>query len=319
MIAVTYTLTPTIQDYLLEIDKFRRSILLAPIPPIMEQKLRWQATCAHILGSLTLSGVPITKSELVHLLLHPTKHPSAWERQAISYKNALEVIRADWTANPKPLLTSHIGVLSLISQPQLARQSVRMLKESEEDLKRLLAYTGSQKDHPLILAGVLYGQLMHTEIGHLTHGILPRLIGTLVLAKYGYDCRGMLALDTQWTASADSHTKALASIETFTNLTAWLEYFTKASHAGYESLYGHIYTHTDHGYADIPITSWNINEREKRILHYLENPTAKMTNKIAQQLFHVSQVTASRDLTHLAALGLLLVHGKGRSVYYTKS
>jgi len=35
-------------------------------------------------------------------------------------------------------------------------------------------------------------------------------------------------------------------------------------------------------------------------------------------MFKVSQITASRDLSKLGALGLLFIHGKGRSVYYTK-
>ena len=68
----------------------------------------------------------------------------------------------------------------------------------------------------------------------------------------------------------------------------------------------------------LPATFWEITTRQKEIMMYLENPTASVTNKTVQKLFNISQITASRDLARLANLGLLLAHGKGRSVYYTK-
>lgn len=319
MIAISYTLTPTIQDYLLAIDKLRRSILLMPIPPAVEQKQRWLATEAHIRGSLSLSGASVTASQLHHLLLHPVKRPSSWESEALAYKNALEIIRSDWTANPSPVQTSHVGALSIISMPHASKERMQALKISETDLKQLLTYSDSRKDHPLILAGVLYGQLMYTEIGSASRGILPRLITTLILAKYGYDCRGMLALEPQWEAAIESHTRAIKSIETHGNLTAWLEHFVIAAHTSYETLYARLLDAASPEHTAPAAQTWNLNPREESILRYLANPTAKITNKITQRLFRISQVTASRDLSHLASLGLLLTHGKGRSVYYTSA
>lgn len=317
MIAISYTLTPTIQDYLLDIDKFRRSILITPLPLPTEQKLRWQATNEHIYGSLQLQGSSITKSQINNLLLHPVKHPTAWETDALAYKNALDIVRADWTANPKPLQPSHIGALSLIALPHAARQSMHLLKESEADIKQLLSYAGSQKDHPLMLAGMFYGQLIQTEIGGFTHGILPPLMTTVILAKYGYDCRGMLALEPQWIASMEAHNHAIKSIRTHGNLTAWLEHFIIAAHTSYDLLYTQIRDAANTGLTPSSAQTWNLNSREESILRYLENPAAKATNKVVQHLFRVSQVTASRDLSHLASLGLIFSHGKGRSVYYT--
>jgi len=319
MIAISYTLTPTIQDYLLEIDRYHRNILLAPTPIMTEQRLRWLATSNRVYGSLRLRGTVITASQLRTLLLNPVKHPAPWEKEAIAYKNALDVIRADWTANLKPLQASHIGALSLISLPNKTKQIMGSLKESQSDIKQLLAYAGSQKDHPLLLAGVMYGQLMQTEIRSALQGILPPLIVSVILAKYGYDCRGMLALEPQWTASIEAHDKAIKSISIHSNLTAWLEYFIASARASYEAVYTRLQEDSQLGHAPSFAETWNLNQREENILHFLENPTAKITNKVAQRLFRVSQITASRDLSHLASLGLLLVHGKGRSVYYTKA
>jgi len=69
---------------------------------------------------------------------------------------------------------------------------------------------------------------------------------------------------------------------------------------------------------NLPSSFWKLNGRQQSILSVLENPGEKITNKDVQKKFGVSQITASRDLSHLTTLGLLLAHGKGRSVYYTK-
>jgi len=61
-----------------------------------------------------------------------------------------------------------------------------------------------------------------------------------------------------------------------------------------------------------------LNDRQNKILERLENPNLKITNKDVQKMFGVSQITASRDLSKMANLGILLPHGKGRSVFYTK-
>ena len=68
----------------------------------------------------------------------------------------------------------------------------------------------------------------------------------------------------------------------------------------------------------LPNSFWQLNDRQKSILGFLENPDATITNKRVRSLFKISQITASRDLTKLANLGLLFAHGKGRSVFYTK-
>ena len=63
---------------------------------------------------------------------------------------------------------------------------------------------------------------------------------------------------------------------------------------------------------------WRLSNRQKLIMEKLENPNIKITNREVAKMFAVSQITASRDLSKMVNLGILLPHGKGRSVYYTK-
>lgn len=318
MIAISYTVTPFLQDDLLAVDRYHRGILLTPLSPSAEHKLRWLATFERIYGALHLGGFTVPKNELEQFLTHPSKRPQAMERLVSTYKNSLLAVRMDWTANPKSLAASHIGALGLIALPDSARDTMRALRERESDMKHLLSYIASQKDHPLLLAGVLYGQLMQTEIGSNTRGLLPRLLVSLILAKYGYDCRGMLALEPQWIAMKEHHAKALESIRTHGQLTVWLEHFIRAARISFETLYTTVQTRESTG-QHVSASLWLLNTREEQILYELEHPAAKITNRNMQHRFHISQVTASRDLAHLTALGLLYAHGKGRSVYYTKA
>lgn len=319
MIPVTYTLTPQIQDDLFAIDKLYRNIMLTPLPVFVEQQLRWKALTEQILGSLQLAGTELNEASVSHLLLHPTRRPSSRENQIYTYKQALEVIRADWTASTNELQPAHIGAISLIAVPSKAKSIMYALKTAESELIKLFAYISSQKDHPVLLSGIAHGVLMHSPIGNVTNGITPRLVARMILAKHGYDCRGMLAFEPSWQAHAATYRKAWQSISVHEHLTAWLEHIAKTARSRYEGLFTYMQSNYALGTGAIKQFAWRLNNREEKILEYLENPNAKITNKTAQTLFRVSAVTASRDLARLGALGLILSHGKGRSVYYTKA
>ena len=101
------------------------------------------------------------------------------------------------------------------------------------------------------------------------------------------------------------------------NLTLWLEFFAEGIINQLEEALKDIenlsYKTT------LPAAFFNLNDRQKHILTFLEEPGSRITNKKVQNIFNISQITASRDLAHLKTLGLLISHGKGRSVYYTRS
>ena len=66
------------------------------------------------------------------------------------------------------------------------------------------------------------------------------------------------------------------------------------------------------------LATWKLTERQKKIMEKLENPNIQITNRDVQKMFTVSQITASRDLSKMVNLGILLPHGKGRSIFYTR-
>ena len=77
---LTYTSTPAIVDTIDNIMALRQSILLSPLSPRTELRLKFEATVNRIRASLFLSGID-TDTELISntLLTHP-KIPSKTNR-----------------------------------------------------------------------------------------------------------------------------------------------------------------------------------------------------------------------------------------------
>jgi predicted HTH transcriptional regulator len=100
------------------------------------------------------------------------------------------------------------------------------------------------------------------------------------------------------------------------NLTDFIEYYIQAfsiqSEKGSRILKSKKPAHPT------PNVFTKLSDRQIRILGLFTVPEVKISNKIVQKEFGVSQITASRDLSSLAALGLIFQKGKGRSVYYVK-
>jgi Fic family protein len=94
----------------------------------------------------------------------------------------------------------------------------------------------------------------------------------------------------------------------------WLLFFAQSMHTHLGYVLKKLHTpqraiHTNHTI---------LTQRQRTILHLLDNPEAIITNKTVQTHCRVSQITASRDLGKLASLLLIAPHGKGRSVSYTR-
>lgn len=317
MISISYTITPAMTDHLVAIDSYRRLILTTPLSPVNERKLRWTAVLGHITGSLAVSGTVLPKSHIITLLTHPPKHPTSPEQLVLSYRQALDWITETWSANPKSVTLSVLETLAtMITAPHRENAA---FQDEEAGLRHLLTYLQSQSDHPILLAGITQGLLASSSLDTRTKVPISLATTTLILAKYGYDCRGLLALDHWWAASRDRYGEAMQSINRLGQLTAWLEYYTAIAESAYEHLAMTVSQAGVGVVSDLPAATWQLTSREEQIIRRLDSPTTRITNRDVQHSFRVSQVTASRNLTRLASLGLLYTHGKGRSVYYTKA
>lgn len=318
MKTVSYTISRILSDDLTAIDVLRTKLLTIPINPRIEYLFQWNARVETIFGSFVLSQTPISRTEIEHILSKP-RHPKTPTSTAIdAYTNALRWISQHWSGNPTEVSSGDIEVLATLalSQPHRTHEAFSL---QERDMIAFCKYLTTQNDHPVVSAGLAHAYLLHSMIGPQDQGKIARLTNALYLAKSGYDIRGMNHPESIWARDPKAYTFALSESLQLGQLTPWLEFVA----ASVKDSYLHLVTaleRTAHGIPTLQQTTIaTLSNRHLEILELAAIPNSKLTNRTVQMHFHISAITASRDLAKLAAIGQLYAHGKGRSVYYTRT
>lgn len=311
MLNISYNISPRLKEYLDKIENLRRQILLTPIAPKTELRLKWDAIFNRTYSCLKLAGNPLDKEYMQKLLGEIThKKIKKEEQEIIKYKTALDFISQNWTGS-----TNAINSQSLIELHRLIGNG--KLRVPEAGLQYLLDYLQARSENPIIQAGILSIEMEKMQLFSENNKLISYLAPLIFLYKYGYDFRGFLAYETEWLDDSksfkDNHERALTAV----SLTLWLEYFASCILKRLDIIIQSL-DKPKSAASDLKEAFWDLNERQRSILAYLGQPQATITNRQIQKKHKVSQITASRDLAKLTNLGHLFSHGKGRSVYYTK-
>jgi len=311
MLNITYNISPRLNEYLSRIEDLRKQILLTPIPPEKELQLRWEATFNRIHYSLKLAGNSLKKTDMLKLLSELThKKLNADQEAVLDYREALSYISLNWQGSQDA-----VDAQALIDLHRIIGDG--RLRVPQAGLQYLLDYLQTTLDNPVIKAAIISIEMEKMQLFTKDNGLIAHLAADLFLYKYGYDFRGFLAYEAAWMEDVntyrENHERALGAV----SLTLWLEYFAQNIVKQLEEIIRSIRIPKS-GTIDVRKSFWQLNERQRSILNYLDQPQITITNRQVQRKFKISQITASRDLTKLTNLGRLLSHGKGRSVYYTK-
>lgn len=243
-------------------------------------------------------------SEITHQKINTT------QKAVLKYKEALDYIVLNWQGSPNA-----VDAKAIIDLDRIIDDG--KLRVPQAGLQYLLNYLQTTSDKPIIQAAIISIEMEKMQLFTKNNSLIAHLAADLFLYKFGYDFRGFLAYEAAWMEDMDSfkenHERALNAV----SLTLWLEYFAgnivKQLEAIIQSIKSPKLSSTD-----LKESFWQLNERQKSILNFLDQPQATITNRQIQKKHKVSQITASRDLARLTNLGRLLSHGKGRSVFYTK-
>lgn len=317
MINFSYTLSPLLQEHIQKIEALRIQIAISPLSPKTELRLRYEAMIGRIYWSLSISGSPLTRSDIENLLAKTfplfsqngkADKLSDEERSAIRYKKAHDMIMHEWLVAPQPVrLKDILELAALIDTKKMTDQQV--------DLTLVLDYLHKSNDHPIVQAAVIQMQILCLRPFVDGNGRLARLLALLYLYKNGYDFRGMLVMDEYWRKDLSSLDVIKETVLQSNSLNLWLEYFSQGMATQLEKSVQKI---GSLAFSVERNAHWELTDRQRSLVNVLEFPHATITNKKVQKHFKVSQITASRELARLVTLGLIVPHGKGRSVYYTR-
>lgn len=306
----SYTVTPKIKTLISEIDTLRSHVALSLITPREEQRWRYEASNARVYYVLLLSGFNIHKRQIVDILQPNRKRGmSIVEKTAVKYKRVFNYLYQDWYASRQ-----HVGADEVIQIEKMFTHP--KLRIGRETLENMLTFMQIEADHPVVQAGLGYILPLtfrpFNEEQQYLHHVLPLLF----LYKHGYYYQGMLDIGEYLFHDKQYVDNLLKESAMTRNYTMFLEYFALLIRKQAEKIYVAI---RDRQFeTDFPDSYFVLSERQKMILESFDEPGKRITNRKIQEVFRVSQITASRDLTKLAELGLLHTAGKGRSVYYTK-
>ncbi|MBI2049297.1 hypothetical protein HYT32_00040 [Candidatus Roizmanbacteria bacterium] len=311
MLNISYNLSPKLKDYLYAIEKLRRSILLPPLSPKTKLMLRWEATFDRICAYAFFSKNPLGKNEISKLLEENSpKKLSKNQETIIKYKEAIDYVLQNWLGSANQINSQDIlKIYQIVSNGRLS--------VPEEELEYLFNYLQLSVENPIIQSAIVYIELMKMEPFTKDNEIISLLAALLFLYKYGYDFRGLLAFENEWIENNSSYRQNYELAMRAPTLTLWLEYFAGSILRSLEKASQKLSKGREIA-RELPKSFWELNDRQKSILAYLQKPEISITNRKVQKRYRVSQITASRDLTRLTNLGLLFSHGNGRSVYYTR-
>ena len=310
MLNISYTISPKLNNYISKIENLRKAIHLTPISQNTKLKLRWEATFNRIYACLSLSGNSLERTEMARLLSQTKKKLNKEEQEVINYKSGLNYVLQNWLGSSKPLDSEAIIALSKIIEDS-------RLSAPKEELDYLFEYLAAREENPVIQGAIVYMELMKMQPFTKNNQVISFLAPTLFLYKYGYDFRGFIAYETEWIEDYSYFKENYKLAMNAPNLTLWIEYFALCILHQLEELDQSL-ERPNQILRDFPKALWELNDRQKSILIYLDKPGATITNRKIQKECKISQITASRDLAKLTNLGLLFSHGKGRSVCYTK-
>lgn len=311
MLNISYTLSPRLSDCLFKVENLRRIILLTPISQNTKLKLRWKTTLSRIYASLALSGNSLKQSEMAKLLTHTKKKLRKEEQEVINYKSALDYILQNWLGSSNSIDYEAIIALSKII-------GIGRLSAPKEELDYLFEYLAAKQESPVIQGAIVHIELMKIQPFTNNNQVISLLASTLFLYKYGYDFRGFIAYEAEWIEDYSYFKESYKLAMNAPSLTLWIEYFALCVLHQLEKLDQSL-SRPNQILKDFSKALWELSDRQKSILAYLDKPDVTITNRKIQKEYTVSQITASRDLGKLTSLGLLFSHGKGRSIYYTKA
>lgn len=313
MLSLYYTVSDELLQTLRRIDALRADILLTPLPPKLELQYRWETNVARLHAVAVMLDLPVTRTNIIALLTRPTNHRlTAEETLLVQIGKTIQWLSLDWVANPSPVGSKTIG--------ELVSRCLRLTSHQEHSVQYALAktatYLSSGKDHAVIQAAVAHEQAQTLSLPPAEKLPLAVVWAYLYLFKYGLDLRGMTSFEHALFADKKEYERELGQAVSTGNLTHWGEFFAKAIQTELSRTRERIAQGPGEG--SMPASFWQLSDRQKAILGLLDEPGARLTNKLVQRRFRVSQITASRDLARLTVLGLVYPRGKGRSVSYTK-
>lgn len=311
MKSFSYTKSTTLIQSLTTIDALRRDILLFPLSPRTEITLQFESKIRRIQSLLELNGEQVTVTTVQNALTPLGKHVKSTSDGTIDLaKRAFDHLYYNWLVNEKNLDVTDVQELYF-------KLFQNVLSCDTEQLRTSLDYVQINPEHPVIQASLIHILTAELFVHVPGSALFTPILGSLALYKFGYDFRRFTGLENCFAAHLSEYQSNLSLAQKEQNLTYWLEFTSRILIEELQKTI-EIMKKSKNTTHEADAATGAITERQQSIIELFNRPGIRINNRQIQRLFKVSQITASRDLSHLAEIGIIFPVGKGRSTSYVK-
>ncbi len=333
-----FQITPKILDYISQITAKREFVLNAQLLPQAEISLKSRAEIENAYASTNIEGNTLTKSEVERLVFGGDVLKTEREKnEVLNYINTLKNLD---NLLPKNKLTLedlkrlHLNIV----------KNTLEKKEWEGDFRKVQVFVGNQKTgridfvppkpeeikdqlvdflewlnsdhgiHPVIESGIAHYELARIHPFVDGNGRLARVVSLWVLRSRGFDQKRLLVLDNYYNNDRKSYYEALRTVDRKTvNITKWLEYFVYGVLTSFEDLRQKVIRLS--GGKRASGTQIQLTERQQKIVEYI-NQFGFISNKNVQEILGVKRQMATKELTKLVELGIIVKKGSFKDAKY---
>ena len=259
-----------------------------------------------------MDGITINPDQInAYLLQKDIKNSVPFSEEIGRYRGAFDYLYHQWLVNPKNIETVDIIEFYQATYPK------ETFTGNENELKASLQYIQINPEHPIVQAALAQILILSLSPFSAHNEQFSHLMFLLFMYKYGYDLRRLPIYEEQYVLDLTNYKNMILQSHRLENVTPWLEYVCGRSIPTMQKTLVLVQLQKNSP-SRSQYDLFALSDRQQRIIDLFNAPGIKVSNRLVQRKFKVSQVTASRDLAKLADSGLIFAIGKGRSTYYTK-
>lgn len=177
--------------------------------------------------------------------------------------------------------------------------------------------TEAKNIHPVLRAGITHYELVRIHPFIDGNGRVARAFATLVLFREGYDIKRFFALEEYYDDDAAFYYQALQSVSITSDLTNWLEYFTKGLSIELGKVKDKVESISlDSGLKGRLGKQVTLSGRQMKLARFLKEHRFITMGQAVKVIPMVSDDTVLRDLRDLIKKGIVVREGKTRGVKY---
>ena len=168
---------------------------------------------------------------------------------------------------------------------------------------------------PILVAGIAQFQLVHIHPFLDGNGRTARLLSTLCLYRYGYDFKKLFTISEYYDRNRQDYYQAIQSVRNNNmDMTAWLEYFTKALETQMHEIQ---YKGMRAIQLDVLGLKYKLSERQRLALEGLSDKKEDFNIQEYEALCPgVNRRALQRDLADLIEKGLIIKEGIKKGAHY---